>query len=205
MTSSIELREQFGNIDIYLFDQLLKGRFDTDMRVLDAGCGDGRNLVYFMREGYSCFAVDGSAQAIEHVQRMASLLAPRLPHQNFRVETIESMSFADESFDAVICSAVLHFAANEDDFRRMLEEMWRVLLRGGIFFARLASSIGIENKITARGDGRYLLPDGSERFLVDEEMLLAETNKLGGEFLEPIKTTNVQNMRAMTTWCIRRI
>lgn len=204
MTSSSELREQFGNIDIYLFDQLLKGRFNTDMRILDAGCGDGRNLVYFMREGYSCFAVDGSAQAIELVQRMASLLAPRLPHQNFRVETIESMSFADESFDAVICSAVLHFAANEDDFRRMLEEIWRVLLRGGIFFARLASSIGIENKITARGDGRYLLPDGSERFLVDEEMLLALTNKLGAEFLEPIKTTNVQNLRAMTTWCIRR-
>ncbi len=204
MTSSSELREQFGNIDIYLFDQLLKGRFNTDMRLLDAGCGDGRNLIYFMRGGYSCFAVDGSAQAIEHVRRMASLLAPRLPRQNFRVETIESMSFADESFDAVICSAVLHFAANEDDFRRMLEEMWRVLLRGGIFFARLASSIGIENKITARGGGRYLLPDGSERFLVDEEMLLRETHKLGAEFLEPIKTTNVQNLRAMTTWCIRR-
>jgi tellurite methyltransferase len=205
MTSSIELREQFGNIDIYLFDQLLKGRFNTDMRLLDVGCGDGRNLVYFMREGYSCFAVDGSAQAIGHVRRMASVLAPHLPHENFRVETIESMSFADESFDAVICSAVLHFASNEDDFRRMLEGAWRVLLRGGIFFARLASSIGIENKIHARGNGRYLLPDKSERFLVDEEMLLAETGKLGAEFLEPIKTTNVQNLRAMTTWCIRRI
>lgn len=204
MTASIELREQFGNIDIYLFDQLLKGRFTKTMRVLDAGCGDGRNLVYFMRGGYSCFAVDSSAQAVEHVRRMASALAPQLPHQNFRVETIESMSFADESFDAVICSAVLHFAANEDDFRRMLEGAWRVLRPGGIFFARLASSIGIESKIKARGDGRYLLPDESERFLVDEEMLLREADKLGAEFLEPIKTTNVQNLRAMTTWCIRR-
>jgi len=204
MTASIELREQFGNIDIYLFDQLLKGRFTKTMRVLDAGCGDGRNLVYFMRGGYSCFAVDSSAQAVEHVQRMASALAPQLPHQNFRVETIESMSFADQSFDAVICSAVLHFAANEDDFRRMLEGAWRVLRPGGIFFARLASSIGIENKIKACGDGRYLLPDESERFLVDEEMLLREADKLGAEFLEPIKTTNVQNLRAMTTWCIRR-
>ncbi len=204
MTASIELREQFGNIDIYLFDQLLKGRFTKTIRVLDAGCGDGRNLIYFMRSGYSCFAVDSSAQAVEHVRRMASALAPQLPHQNFRVETIESMSFADESFDAVICSAVLHFAANEDDFRRMLAGAWRVLRPGGIFFARLASSIGIENKIKARGDGRYLLPDESERFLVDEEMLLRETDKLGAEFLEPIKTTNVQNLRAMTTWCIRR-
>lgn len=208
MTSSIELREQFGNIDIYLFDQLLKGRFAADMRILDAGCGDGRNLIYFMRGGYSCFAVDSSAQAVEHVRRMAAALAPHLPHQNFRVEAIESMSFADESFDAVICSAVLHFAANGNEFQRMLADLWRVLRPGGIFFARLASSIGIENKITARGNGRYfgryLLPDGSERFLVDERMLLDETGKLGAEFLEPIKTTNVQNLRAMTTWCIRR-
>ncbi len=211
MTSSIDLREQFGNIDIYLFDQLLKGRFTADMRILDAGCGDGRNLIYFMRGGYKCFAVDSSAQAIEHVQQMASVLAPHLPHQNFRVETLQRMSFADNSFDAVISSAVLHFAANEEDFRRMLEGMWRVLRPGGIFFARLASSIGIENKITARGDtgtgryfGRYLLPDNSERFLVDEEMLLEMTDELGAEFFEPIKTTNVQNLRAMTTWCIRR-
>jgi len=204
MTTLIELREQFGNIDIYLFDQLLKGRFTPDMSILDAGCGDGRNLIYFMRNGYTCFAVDSSAQAVEHVRRMASALAPQLPAENFRVETIERMSFADASFDAVISSAVLHFADDEEHFRSMLAEMWRVLRPGGIFFARLASSIGIENKIMPCGDGRYLLPDKSERFLVDEKMLLDATDKLGAEFLEPIKTTNVQNLRAMTTWCLRR-
>jgi len=204
MTTLIELREQFGNIDIYLFDQLLKGRFAPDMFILDAGCGDGRNLIYFMRNDYTCFAVDSSAQAVEHVRRMASALALHLPAENFRVETIERLSFADASFDAVISSAVLHFAADEEHFRRMLAEMWRVLRPCGIFFARLASSIGIESKIVPCGNGRYLLPDGSERFLVDEEMLLAATGKLGAEFLEPIKTTNVQNLRSMTTWCLRR-
>lgn len=204
MTTQIELREQFGNIDIYLFDQLLKGRFTQDMPILDAGCGDGRNLIYFMRSGYICFAVDSSAQAIEHVRRMASRLAPHLPAENFRVETIERMSFADANFDVVISSAVLHFADDEEHFRRLLTEMWRVLRPRGIFFARLASSIGIENKIMPRGGGRYLLPDGSERFLVHEQMLLDETIKLGAEFLEPIKTTNVQNLRSMTTWCLRR-
>jgi cyclopropane fatty-acyl-phospholipid synthase-like methyltransferase len=80
MTASIELREQFGNIDIYLFDQLLKGRFTKTMRVLDAGCGDRRNLIYFMRSGYSCFAVDSSAQAVEHVRRMASACLRRNCH-----------------------------------------------------------------------------------------------------------------------------
>ena len=40
------LQDEFGNIDIYLFDQLLRARLRPGMRVLDAGCGGGRNLVY---------------------------------------------------------------------------------------------------------------------------------------------------------------
>ena len=46
------LRRELGEIDIYLFDQLLKGRFDGRRRMLDAGCGHGRNLVYFFRGGF---------------------------------------------------------------------------------------------------------------------------------------------------------
>ncbi len=205
MALPIDLRESFGNIDIYLFDQLLKNRFAPHLPVLDAGCGDGRNLIYLMRSGYKCFAVDASAEAIMHVRRIASILAPQLPKENFRRERVEEMSFASESFGVVISSAVLHFAEDEEHFRAMLAEMWRVLSAGGIFFARLASSIGIEGRIKLLGEGRYLLPDGSERFLVDEQMLLEATEEFRGEFLEPIKTTNVQNQRCMTTWCLRKL
>ena len=48
----MNIREEFGDIDIYLFDQLLKGRLDASMSLLDAGCGGGRNLYYFLRNGY---------------------------------------------------------------------------------------------------------------------------------------------------------
>jgi tellurite methyltransferase len=130
--------------------------------------------------------------------------APHLPLDNFRVERVERLSFADAGFDVVISSAVLHFARDEEQWQAMVGEMWRVLKPGGIFFARLASSIGIEDQIELIDARRYQLPDGSERFLVDEAMLLRETANLGGEFIEPIKTTVVQNMRAMTTWCLRR-
>jgi len=82
--------------------------------------------------------------------------------------------------------------------------MWRVLKPSGLFFARLASTISIEEKIEKITERRYLLPDGSERFLVDEEMLVSITENLGGAFVEPLKTTNVQNLRAMTTWVIRK-
>ncbi|HEX8650785.1 MAG TPA: class I SAM-dependent methyltransferase [Pyrinomonadaceae bacterium] len=204
MTSHLDLRAWFGGIDIYLFDQLLKGRFTPDMHLLDAGCGDGRNLVYFIRTGYEVFGVDSSPAAIAQVRQLATALSPQYPVENFRLEAVEKMSFKNESFDAVISSAVLHFASDEEHFQSMLVEMWRVLRYGGIFFSRLASTIGIENRVKHLQGRRYHLPDGSERFLVDEEMILKMTETLGGALIEPIKTVNVQNLRSMTNWCLRK-
>jgi ubiquinone/menaquinone biosynthesis C-methylase UbiE len=200
----INVRELFGDIDIYLFDQILKNRFNPQMSILDAGCGGGRNLVYFLRNHYKVFGIDQNAQAIEQVRVFAKTLSPNLPSENFQTSAVEKMPFQDEHFDAVISSAVLHFAENKTHFNKMLGEMWRVLKPEGLFFARLASSIGIENQIESVGSGRFLLPDGSERFLVNEELLDSLTNQLGGVWLEPLKTTNVQNLRCMTTWVLRK-
>ncbi|HEX8920512.1 MAG TPA: class I SAM-dependent methyltransferase [Pyrinomonadaceae bacterium] len=204
MNSNLKLQEWFGQIDIYLFDQLLKGRFTPQMKVLDAGCGGGRNLIYFLRSGYDVCGIDESREAIDHVRRLASALAPRLAATNFRVEHVEGMSFADASCEVVISSAVLHFARDEEHWQSMVLEMWRVLKPGGILFARLASSVGIEKQVEHLEGRRYHLPDGSDRFLVDDKMLLAVTDSLGGEVLEPLKTVVVQNMRAMATWCVRK-
>ena len=202
MTSHVNLQEYFGNIDIYLFDQLLKNRFHPSMQILDAGCGGGRNLIYFLRNGYGVFGVDESSEAIAQVRHVASMLAPRLPENNFRVEAVEKMSFAGELFDAVISSAVLHFARDEEHWGDMVREMWRVLKPSGIFFARLASTIGMERYLTHIEGRRFYLPSGSDLFLVDDEMINAVTRQLGGEFIEPVKTVVVGKERSMTTWCL---
>lgn len=200
----MDLREQLGDIDIYLLDQLLKGRLTPDMSLLDAGCGGGRNLVHFLREGYPVFAVDENPRAVSQVRALAAQLAPGLPPESFQVSDLSEIPFPDERFDAVICSAVLHFARDEAQFGRMLGEMWRVLRPGGLFFARLASTIGIEPLVRPLGGRRYLLPDGSERFLVDEAMLVRAAEQLGGSWIEPLKTTVVQNQRSMSTWVLRK-
>jgi tellurite methyltransferase len=201
---SEHIQETFGNIDIYLFDQLLKGTYDECKTILDAGCGAGRNLVYFLKSGINVFGVDQNPDAISQIKTLASPFPNINPEENFQVATVEKMQFEPESFDLVISSAVLHFAENQEHFEAMLTSMWRVLKPGGYFFCRLASEIGIESLVRFIGNSRYILPDGSERFLVNQEMLLRLTKKLGGELHEPIKTTNVQNMRAMTTWCVRK-
>jgi tellurite methyltransferase len=197
------LRETYGNIDIYLFDQLLKGRYDGLNKVLDVGCGSGRNLYYFLRNGYEVFGVDPAPQAVETAKQLSAELASNNPLENFMVCTAENLPYADASFDLIICSAVLHFAIDEKHFYNMLLSMFRVLKPGGYFFARLASDMGIEELVKPLGNRRYLLPDGSERFLVNEQILRKYTNEFG-ELYEPIKTTNVQNMRCMTTWCVQK-
>ena len=198
------LQQDFGNIDIYLFDQLLKGTYDKCHKVLDAGCGGGRNLVYFLRNGYDAYAIDPNPKAVEAVKLLAKSIAPSLPQSNFRVAPAEALPFDDQYFDLMICSAVLHFADSEAHFDDMLRSIWRVLKPGGYLFARLASDIGIESLVLPIGKGRYLLPDGSERFLVNEQMLLNYTSSLHALLHEPIKTTNVQNLRCMTTWCMQK-
>ncbi|MFP3392910.1 class I SAM-dependent methyltransferase [Brevibacillus sp. SIMBA_040] len=200
----MSLAEQFGNIDIYLFDQLLKGRITKDMRILDAGCGSGRNLVYFLRNGYTVHAVDRSEEAIRAVRELGAALAPDWSEEQARVEAVERMSFSSESFDFVISNAVLHFAEDKAHFLQMIQELWRVLAPGGMLFIRLASSIGIEDRIKPLGEERYLLPDGSTRFLVNEETMLETTAALKGTLFEPIKTVNVAGQRCMSTWCLKK-
>ena len=198
------LATQFGPIDIYLFDQLLRGRFGPGMRVLDAGCGAGRNLVYLLREGFEVFGVDADRSAIAQVQQLAARLAPSLPSENFRAESLERMTFPSAFADVVLSSAVLHFARSDEQFDAMLRETWRVVKPGGMLFCRLASTIGMESRMHRLEGRRFLLPDGSERYLVDEAMLLRLTRELGGELLDPLKTTVVQDQRCMTTWVVRK-
>jgi SAM-dependent methyltransferase len=198
------LQAQFGQIDIYLFDQLLKGRIAPGMRILDAGCGSGRNLVYLLRQGYEVFAADADPRSIDRVRALARSLAPSLPASNFRLEDIARMSFDDACADVVINSAVLHFSAGDAQFESILRGSWRVLKPGGLFFCRTASVIGIESLLTQIEARRFRSPDGEVRYLVDEALLVSLTRQLGGELIEPLKTTVVQNQRAMTTWVVRR-
>jgi tellurite methyltransferase len=197
------LQQTYGNIDIYLFDQLLKGRYAHCKKIIDVGCGTGRNSFYFLRNGYEVVGVDPNPQAVEAVKLLSAELAPNNPPENFMVANAEDLPYPDASFDLIISSAVLHFAKDKQHFDAMLRSMFRVLKPGGYFFARLASDIGIEYLVKPIGNGRYLLPDGSERFLVNQQTLLQYTTEFGVLY-EPIKTTNVQNLRCMTTWRVQK-
>jgi SAM-dependent methyltransferase len=200
MPSTVE--DHFGQIDIYVFDQILRGNIEPGMTIVDAGCGYGRNLVHLLRTGCQVFALDQDAQGVEHVRQLSASLETGLPAENFQVGSIEKMPFADELADVVLCNSVLHFARDERQFRAMLAELWRVLKPGGMLFCRLGSRIGMDFE---RLHGNiFLIPDGSKWFLVDQAMLLRLTEELNAVQVDPLKTTIVQDYRCMTTWVLRK-
>jgi len=196
------VQEQFGQIDIYVFDQILRGNILPGMRILDAGCGYGRNLVHLLREGCEVFALDADPSAVEHVRQLSASLNTSLPSENFRTGRIDRMPFPDAFADVVLCNSVLHFSRDEAHFEAMLSELWRTVKPGGLLFCRLGSRIGMDfEKIR---ENIYRTGDGSEWFLVDEAMLLAETAKRKAVLVDPLKTTIVQDHRCMTTWVLRK-
>jgi SAM-dependent methyltransferase len=200
--TAMNIQEQFGQIDIYVFDQILRGNIAPGMRILDAGCGYGRNLVHLLREGCEVFAIDASEEAVEHVRSLASQLAPNLPATNFRISPIEKMDLPDDFADVVLCNSVLHFARDDAHFLAMISELWRVLRPGGLFFCRLGSRIGM-NFEHLRGN-IFRINDGAEWFLVDEGTLMNLTDRMNAVMVDPLKTTIVQDYRCMTTWVLRK-
>lgn len=196
--------ESLSGMDIYVLDQIQRGRLTADMRILDAGCGPGRNLRWFLEGGATVFGVDTRTESLAAARQLAAELAPGTPADRFRAEGIESLSFDDASMDAVLCCAVLHFARDDTHFDAMADSLWRVLRPGGVLFCRLASNIGMEDRMVKIEGNRFTMPDGTDRYLVDETRLMNLTRRLGGELLDPIKTTIVQNLRSMTTWVVRK-
>jgi ubiquinone/menaquinone biosynthesis C-methylase UbiE len=188
------LKEILGNSDIYLIDQILKGRYQKADLVLDAGCGSGRNLQYFHESGIAFHAIDRNA---EHIASLQAYYPEFKKH--FQVASLEQIPFSDAIFDHILCNAVLHFAESETHFKAMFSELVRVLKKGGSVFIRMTSDIGIEGKPTHLQNGVYYLPDDSERFLLTRELLneMLSTHKLS--LAEPIKSTNVHDLRSMCT------
>ncbi|RDV16380.1 class I SAM-dependent methyltransferase [Pontibacter diazotrophicus] len=194
----------FGNIDIYLFDQLLKGRIREGMTVFDAGCGAGRNIEYLLKAGVTVYGADISAEAINQVRQLALQENQEGTNQNFIVADLADLPYPDESFDVVLCSAVLHFAKDEQHFRSIVQELWRVLKPGGMLFSRLSTTIGMAGKLQQVNERQYQMPHGQVWFLADEALLREMASFLPADFLEPLKTVLVEQERSMTTWVLQK-
>ena len=191
------LKNLLQNIDIYLLDQILKGRITPYMHILDAGCGSGRNSKYLLNQGFNLIGIDVSSEKIKNLQHIFG-------SDTFQVGTIENLNFSDKSFQYIICNAVLHFADNTEVFYKMFSELFRVLDKNGTLFIRMTSNIGIENSVSEIEKGVYKIPDGSKRFLLTKKLLQKLEKDFHFTYVEPIKTVNVNDLRCMTTLILKK-
>ena len=186
MQPAARLREEFGEIDVYLFDQLLRSRIVSGMNVLDAGCGAGRNLVFLMRAGFDVWGVDESPMRLRACASSRDLLR----RGSRPIGSASSLSrrcrwtTAPWMSSSRVRSSTSR--ATKNTGTPWCTRMWRVLAPGGILFARLATTVG-QTRLEPLGAGRYIMPDGATRFLVTHERLIEVTTVLGGSLLDPLR------------------
>ncbi|MGA8164622.1 MAG: class I SAM-dependent methyltransferase [Waddliaceae bacterium] len=118
-------------------------------KILDLGCGPGRDAKYFVDKGYRVVGVDISPQ-------MIALARDSVPQADFIVSDIESLNLNCESVDAIWASAsLLH--VSKQAMPSVLANLYRTLKPGGIFYVSMKRGIGEE----LRADDRY---GGVEKF-----------------------------------------
>jgi len=193
------LKENIEEIDIYILDQILKGNYQQNETILDAGCGSGRNLKWFYNAGYTIYGIDKNFDDIEYCKKV---YANQETH--FKQASLENIPFAENSFDHVLCNAVLHFAEDLSQYLRMFQELLRILKPQGTLFIRTASIFGLEKEVEHIFKGVYNLPDGSQRFLLTKEILEDIMNTNSIQLLEDVKTTIVKDKRCMTTLVLKK-
>jgi SAM-dependent methyltransferase len=185
----------FGNLELYLLDQILKKRFHPGMNILDAGSGEGRNITYFLRAGFKVYAIDKDPAAIRGLQFVAASLRPDLSREHFQVADLTHLPYPDRYFDLIICCGVLHHAENEDQFYAMFDELVRCSTAQGILFVNMSSKIGAEEQLLSQGSGRYLFPDGTLHFLLTSKLVEELKARYTLQFIEPLKTVNTGGIR----------
>lgn len=186
-----QIFDLLGNVDIYVLDQILKGCYYEGQSILDAGCGSGRNLKWFYQNDFLITGIDVDKERIKLAKKIYPIAAA-----NFSVGTLDKMPYDNEAFDHIICCAVLHFAKDTSHFDKMFAEIYRVLKENGTLLIRMASDIGLDGKKPSVQDGKSKTPGN---FYITRQLISEIVDRYSLKFLEPIKTTNVQDVRAMTT------
>ena len=172
-----ELNKTLGNIDLHLLDQVLKGRFKKDGSLLDAGCGEGRNLHYFLGQGFDTYIVDKDPSSIQMVQMIARSLKTTVSGDHSFVGDIEEIQW--KSFQSILLVNVIQHFEDMHKLTSTLAGLFRILHSHGILFVKAeVNSIVTDSWLTLEGFSEVI-------------------EEIGFNFLEPMK---VEETFQVGTW-----
>lgn len=187
----MKILDEIRDVDLYLLDQVLKGRIPEKSSILDAGCGSGRNFRFFAELGYNITGIDPNVNFIENLK----LKFPNYK-QKLTMASIEGFE-SETKFDFIICNAVLHFAKDHSHFEKMMNALVKLMASGGMLFIRMTTNLGINTSNFEEKNGVFALPDGTFRYLLTEEKIAQITKDYDLKFVDPIKSVLVDNIRSM--------
>ncbi len=193
-----DINNYFGDMDLFLLDLILKGKIPSNAEILDVGCGEGRNAIYFIQEGFEYLGIDSDSSKIQLAQYMANNISTS--KARFQIGDIRSMEGL-ENFDLILCSRVLHFADSEEDFFNMWINIRGAVGVGGMIYASMDSAI--DNPLARPlNNGKFEFPDGAVRFAITSS-IYSEIKK-GFEEVEPLKTLVRDKTRAQSFFTLRK-
>ncbi|MCD4847086.1 MAG: methyltransferase domain-containing protein [Candidatus Aegiribacteria sp.] len=130
-------------------------------RVLDLGCGSGRNAAYLAGRGFLVCGVDIAQGAVEFcVKRLAQLQLSGV----FKQGTLENIPFPDNEFTAVVCIASLDHVTL-DCASKSIDEIRRVLSESGVMLLTFDPPDTDEDIV----DEAEILPDGTLKFVSGDQ------------------------------------
>jgi len=155
-------------IDVYETKKKVK-------RILDAGCGNGRHIIFFAEQGFNAYGIDISREAIEIGREW---LTQKNLKADLRVGDIKKLPYKDGYFDVVISFETLdHIPFTKA--KKTMKEIKRVLVPRGYFFVSLRSTESSEYGRGERVDkNTFKLKEGYEKGLFQHYFDLKEIKEL---------------------------
>ena len=196
------LNRELGNADLILIDQILKNRFDRQMRILDAGCGEGRNMVFFVKNQYQIYGIDKNEEAVKMARVLCRSLNKEYDTSNIQQFPIENNPFPDGFFDAVICINVLHNVSDRAEFLSLFSDLIRLLDSGGILFLSMESRIGISGRYVEQENASLVDPSGY--FYFSEDLRREIFSQSIWTEIEPVKTILIDDTKSCTYLLLKK-
>ncbi len=150
-------------------------RIKTDnKKILDLGCGGGRNTKMLVSLGFDVYACDNSVGMVEAARKRIKKQAAK----NVIVASMTSLPYPDSFFYFVVSSGVFHNAFSLKELGKAIKESARVLIKGGMLLVNIFSSDIVDSKLKAlKEDSVYITPQGLPMVLISDKELIGLMKK----------------------------
>lgn len=139
-------------------------------KVLDAGCGPGRDTEYLTEKGLEATGVDLAEGMIKHAEKNKK--------GDFHIMDIKNLEFPRNEFEGLWCNTVMHFFPPEE-MPEVLDELKRVTKEKGVFYVSFKIGEGTFMRERYGSEVKqYLIPEEKARKMLNERGLkIKDVNK----------------------------